>query len=40
LIILLATLFYPIHVKHVLLSRVSFFMLPKRTLSYSRRSFI
>jgi hypothetical protein len=40
LIIFLATLFYPILVKHVFLSRVSFFMLPKRTLSYSRRSLI
>jgi hypothetical protein len=37
LIILLATLFYPLHVKHVFVSRVSFFMLPKRILSYSRR---
>jgi hypothetical protein len=37
LIILLATLFYPLHVKHVSLSRVSFSMLPKRTPSFSRR---
>jgi hypothetical protein len=40
LIILLATLFYPLHVKHMFLSRVSFSMLPKRTPSYSRRSLI
>jgi hypothetical protein len=40
LIILLATLFYPLHVKYVFLSRVSFFMLPKGTLSNSRRSLI
>jgi hypothetical protein len=40
LIILLATLFYPLHVKHVFLSRVSFSMLLKRTPSYSRRSLI
>jgi hypothetical protein len=32
-----ATLFYPLHVKHVSLSRVSFSMLPKRTPSFSRR---
>jgi hypothetical protein len=37
LIILLATLFYPLLVKHVSLSRVSFSMLPKRTPSFSRR---
>jgi hypothetical protein len=37
LIILLATLFYPLSVKHVSLSRVSFFMLSKRTSSFSRR---
>jgi hypothetical protein len=37
LIILLATLFYPLLVKHVFLSRVSFSMLPKRTPSFSRR---
>jgi hypothetical protein len=40
LIILLATLFCPLLVKHVSLSRVSFFMLPKRTLSFSRRLLI
>jgi hypothetical protein len=40
LIILLATLFYPLHVKHVFLSRVSFSMLQKRTPSYNRRSLI
>jgi hypothetical protein len=40
LIILLATLFYSLLVKHVFLSRVSFSMLPKRTPSYSRRSLI
>jgi hypothetical protein len=37
LIILLATLFYPLLAKHVFLSRVSFSMLPKRTPSFSRR---
>jgi hypothetical protein len=37
LIILFATLFYPLHVKHVSLSRVSFSMLPKRTPSFSMR---
>jgi hypothetical protein len=37
LIILLATLFCPLLVKHVSLSRVSFSMLPKRTPSFSRR---
>jgi hypothetical protein len=37
LIILLFTLFYPIRVKHVSLSRVSFFMLPKRTPRFNRR---
>jgi hypothetical protein len=37
LIILLATLFYPLLVKHVFLPRVSFSMLPKRTPSFSRR---
>jgi hypothetical protein len=37
LIILLATLFYPLLVKHVFLSRVSFSMLPKRTPGFSRR---
>jgi hypothetical protein len=31
---------YPLHVKHVFLSRVIFSMLPKRTLNYSRRSLI
>jgi hypothetical protein len=39
-IILLATLFYLLHVKHVFLSRVSFSMLPKRTPSYSGRLLI
>jgi hypothetical protein len=38
LIILLDILFYSLHVKHVFLSRVSFSMLPKKTLSYRRRS--
>jgi hypothetical protein len=33
MIILLAIVFYPFHVKYVALSRVSFFMLPKRTSS-------
>jgi hypothetical protein len=33
----LATLFYPLFVKHVFLSRVSFSTLPKRTPSFSRR---
>jgi hypothetical protein len=37
LIILLTTLFYPLHVKLVSLSRVSFSMLSKRTPSFSRR---
>jgi hypothetical protein len=37
LIILLATLFCPLLVKHVSLSRVSFSMLPKKTPSFSRR---
>jgi hypothetical protein len=37
LIILLATQSCPLLVKHVSLSRVSFSMLPKRTLSFSRR---
>jgi hypothetical protein len=37
LIILLATLFYPLHAKRVSLSRVNFSMLPKRTMSFSRR---
>jgi hypothetical protein len=37
LIILLATLFYPLCAKLVPLSRVSFSMLSKRTLSFSRR---
>jgi hypothetical protein len=36
LIILLATLFCPLLVKHVSLSRVSFSMLPKRTPSFSK----
>jgi hypothetical protein len=36
LIILLATLFYPLRAKRVSLSRVSFFMLPKKTPSFSR----
>jgi hypothetical protein len=36
-IILLATLFYLLHAKRVPLSRVSFFMLPKRKSSFSRR---
>jgi hypothetical protein len=40
LIILLATLFYLLHVKHVSLSRISFSMLPKRTPSYNRRLLI
>jgi hypothetical protein len=40
LIILLATLFYPLRVKRVSLSRVSFSMLPKRTPSFSKRSLI
>jgi hypothetical protein len=40
LIILLATLFYLHHVKHVSLSRINFSMLPKRTLSYNRRLLI
>jgi hypothetical protein len=31
---------YPLHAKHVSLSRVSFSMLPKRTPSFSRRSLI
>jgi hypothetical protein len=35
-----STLFYPLHVKHVSLSRVSFSMLLKRTWSYNRRSLI
>jgi hypothetical protein len=34
------TLFYPLHAKRVSLSRVSFFMLPKRTSSFSWRSLI
>jgi hypothetical protein len=33
LIILLVTVFYPLYAKRVALSRVSFSMLPKRTLS-------
>jgi hypothetical protein len=33
-------LFYPLHVKHVSLSRVSFSMLPNRTPSYNRRFLI
>jgi hypothetical protein len=37
LIILLDILFYLLHATRVSLSRVSFFMLPKRTLSFSRR---
>jgi hypothetical protein len=37
LIILHDTLFYSLLAKHVFLSRVSFSMLPKRTLSFSRR---
>jgi hypothetical protein len=37
LIILLATLFYLLHAKRVSLSRVNFSMLPKRTMSFSRR---
>jgi hypothetical protein len=37
LIILLAILFYPLLVKHVFLSMISFFMLPKRTSSFSMR---
>jgi hypothetical protein len=37
LIILLATLFYLLHVKRVSLSRVRFSMLPKITLGLSRR---
>jgi hypothetical protein len=40
LIILLATVFYPLRAKGVNLSQVSFSMLPKRTLSFSRRSLI
>jgi hypothetical protein len=36
LIILLATWFYPLRVKHVSLSKVSFSMLPKRRPSFSR----
>jgi hypothetical protein len=36
LILLLATLFYLLHAKHVPLSRISFSMLPMRTPSYSR----
>jgi hypothetical protein len=36
LFILLVTLFYPLCVKHVSLSSVSFSMLPKRTRSYNR----
>jgi hypothetical protein len=40
LIILLATLCYHLHVKHVFLSKVSFSMLPKRTPSYNRRLLI
>jgi hypothetical protein len=37
LIIILATLFYPLRVKRVFLSRVSFSMLQKRIPSFSRR---
>jgi hypothetical protein len=37
---LLTTLFYPLCVKHAALSRVGFFMFPKRTLSYNRRLLI
>jgi hypothetical protein len=37
LIILLFTLFYPLLVKHVSLSRVSFSMLPRRIPSFIRR---
>jgi hypothetical protein len=33
LLILLATVFYPLHVGRVVLSRVNFSILPKRTLS-------
>jgi peptidoglycan/LPS O-acetylase OafA/YrhL len=40
LIILLATLSYHLHVKHVSLSWVSFSMLPKRTPIYNRRLLI
>jgi hypothetical protein len=40
LLILLATLFYPLRAMHVALSRVGFFILPKRTLSLSRRLLI
>jgi hypothetical protein len=40
LIILLATLFYPLRAKRVFLSRVSLSMLPKRTPRFSRRSLI
>jgi hypothetical protein len=40
LIILLATLFYPLRVKRVSHSRVSFFILPKKTPSFSRMSLI
>jgi hypothetical protein len=40
LIILLATLSYFLHVKHASLTRVSFFILPKRTPSYNRRLLI
>jgi hypothetical protein len=40
LIILLATVSYPLHVKHDSLSRVSFSMPPKRKLSYNRRLLI
>jgi hypothetical protein len=37
LIMLLATVSYPLRVNCVALSRVSFFMLPKKTSSFSRR---
>jgi hypothetical protein len=37
LIILLATLFYPLRAKHVFLSRVSLSMLSKGTPSFSSR---
>jgi hypothetical protein len=40
LIILLATLFYPLRANYVSLLRVSFSMLPKRTPSFSWRSLI
>jgi hypothetical protein len=40
LIIILITMFYPLRVKRVSLSRVRFSMLPKRTPSFSRRSLI